>query len=87
MNFNCYYNKLICQTVVIIIFQITNLDALTSNETYKTLRFFYADENKITNITTLEGSYFMYNFAVLSLKLNQLKFVSTIYLLIKKKIY
>ncbi|XP_027836855.2 protein halfway isoform X1 [Aphis gossypii] len=52
---------------------ITNIDLLVSDQTYKTLRFFYADENKISNLLSLEGSTFIENYAVLSLKLNQLK--------------
>ncbi|VVC45541.1 Hypothetical protein CINCED_3A009440 [Cinara cedri] len=52
---------------------ITSIDAFVSDPTYKTLRFFYADKNNISNLLSLEGSPFIDNYSVLSLKLNQLK--------------
>ncbi|XP_025420320.1 protein halfway isoform X3 [Sipha flava] len=52
---------------------ITSIETLISDHTYKTLRYLYADENKISNILSLEGSTFIDNFLVLSLRLNQLK--------------
>ncbi|XP_050522818.1 protein halfway isoform X2 [Daktulosphaira vitifoliae] len=52
---------------------ITNIDALVLVDSYKDLRFFYADKNKVSSILALEGSRFMDNYAVLSLKSNQLK--------------
>ncbi|XP_050431504.1 protein halfway isoform X2 [Adelges cooleyi] len=51
---------------------ITDIDELVL-DAYKDLRFFYADHNKISNILPLEGSRFLSNFAILSLKHNQLK--------------
>lgn len=57
-------------------FQITVLDDLSTNECYEDLREFYADYNNITSINKLEGSKFLDNYALLSLRYNKIKSVS-----------
>jgi len=58
------------------IFQITVLDALSTNPCYEDLREFYADYNNISSINKLEGSKFLDNYAFLSLRYNKIKSVS-----------
>jgi polysaccharide deacetylase 2 family uncharacterized protein YibQ len=58
------------------VFQITILDALSTNPCYEDLREFYADYNNISSINKLEGSKFLDNYAFLSLRYNKIKSVS-----------
>lgn len=59
-----------------IFFQITVLDDLSTNPCYEDLREFYADYNNISSINKLEGSKFLDNYALLSLRYNKIKSVS-----------
>ena len=52
------------------------MDPLTFDENYKDIREFYADYNQISSILALEGSKFIDNFLVLSLRENNIKSVS-----------
>ncbi|KAK6625200.1 hypothetical protein RUM43_005491 [Polyplax serrata] len=56
---------------------ITSLDPLTFDESYKDIREFYADYNQISSILALEGSKFIDNFLVLSLRENNIKSLPT----------
>ncbi|EEB11208.1 protein halfway, putative [Pediculus humanus corporis] len=56
---------------------ITSLDPLTFDENYKDIREFYADYNQISSILALEGSKFIDNFLVLSLRENNIKSLPT----------
>lgn len=52
---------------------ITDLDPLSVNPSYRFVREFYADNNKVKSINVLEGSRFIDIFNVLSLRNNELK--------------
>lgn len=56
---------------------ITTLDPLTFDASYEDIREFYADSNQISSILSLEGSKFIDNFLVLSLKKNYIKSLPT----------
>ncbi|XP_011154131.1 protein halfway isoform X1 [Harpegnathos saltator] len=56
---------------------ITVLDDLSTNPCYEHLREFYADYNNITSINKLEGSKFLDNYALLSLRYNKIKSLPT----------
>lgn len=56
---------------------ITVLDALSTNPCYEDLREFYADYNNISSINRLEGSKFLDNYALLSLRYNKIKSLPT----------
>ncbi|KAL1132508.1 hypothetical protein AAG570_010463 [Ranatra chinensis] len=51
---------------------IKSIDALGIGETYQDIRHFYADNNEINSISGLEGSRFIQNFEILSLRSNKL---------------
>ncbi|KAL2715101.1 protein halfway isoform X2 [Vespula squamosa] len=52
---------------------ITVLDDLSTNPCYEDIREFYADYNNISSINKLEGSKFLDNYAILSLRYNKIK--------------
>ncbi|KAK0074967.1 hypothetical protein PV325_007581 [Microctonus aethiopoides] len=52
---------------------ITVLDELRTNPCYQDIREFYADYNSISSINKLEGSKFLDNYALLSLRHNKIK--------------
>ncbi|KAJ3629863.1 hypothetical protein MTP99_014228 [Tenebrio molitor] len=56
---------------------ITTLELFSSDPTYQNLRELYADNNQITSILPLEGSQFLSNFVILSLRNNKLKSLPT----------
>ncbi|CAH0381666.1 unnamed protein product [Bemisia tabaci] len=56
---------------------ITSLDLLSTDPSYHYLREFYADHNYIDSIAKLEGTRFIDNFAVLSLRSNNLSSILT----------
>ncbi|KAM0737008.1 Protein halfway [Formica fusca] len=56
---------------------ITVLDDLSTNPCYEDLREFYADYNNISSINKLEGSKFLDNYALLSLRYNKIKSLPT----------
>ncbi|XP_051173191.1 protein halfway isoform X2 [Leptopilina boulardi] len=56
---------------------ITVLDDLSTNPCYEDIREFYADHNNISSINKLEGSKFLDNFALLSLRYNKIKSLPT----------
>lgn len=56
---------------------ITLLDDLSTNPCYEDIREFYADYNNISSINKLEGSKFLDNFAILSLRYNKIKSLPT----------
>ncbi|KYM76611.1 Protein halfway [Atta colombica] len=55
----------------------TFLDDLSTNPRYEDLREFYADYNNISSINKLEGSKFLDNYAILSLRYNKIKVLPT----------
>lgn len=55
--------------------KITVLDDLSTNRCYEDIREFYADHNNISSINKLEGSKFLDNYALLSLRYNKIKSV------------
>ncbi|XP_014277702.1 protein halfway [Halyomorpha halys] len=57
--------------------QIKSLELLATNKNYSEVREFVADNNKIESIVILEGSQFIDNFNVLSLRNNQIKSIPT----------
>jgi len=67
--------KLLPNTVVLNVSNnnITSLGRLSDGDTYQDVREFYADNNKIDSILPLEGSRFIEEFTVLSLRDNLLK--------------
>ncbi|XP_020295692.1 protein halfway isoform X2 [Pseudomyrmex gracilis] len=56
---------------------ITVLDDLSTNLYYEDLREFYADYNNISSINKLEGSKFLDNYALLSLRYNKITSLPT----------
>ncbi|XP_015516881.1 protein halfway isoform X2 [Neodiprion pinetum] len=52
---------------------ITVLDDLSNNPYYEDIRVFLADNNKISSINKLEGSKFLDNYDMLSLRFNKIK--------------
>lgn len=56
---------------------ISSLESFSSDDTYKSVRELYADNNEITSILPLEGTNFISNFALLRLKHNKLKSIPT----------
>ncbi|XP_043282733.1 protein halfway isoform X2 [Venturia canescens] len=56
---------------------ITVLDDLSTNRCYEDIREFYADYNNISSINKLEGSKFLDNYALLSLRYNKIKSLPT----------
>ncbi|KAK0160382.1 hypothetical protein PV328_007796 [Microctonus aethiopoides] len=56
---------------------ITVLDELRTNPCYQDIREFYADYNSISSINKLEGSKFLDNYALLSLRHNKIKSLPT----------
>lgn len=54
---------------------ISSLSALVENDFYQNIKTLYADENLITSIVELEGSKFLENFTMLSLKSNKIKHI------------
>ncbi|KAJ3661945.1 hypothetical protein Zmor_006317 [Zophobas morio] len=56
---------------------ITGLELFSSDPSYQNIRELYADNNEITSILPLEGSQFLSNFVVLSLRNNKLKSLPT----------
>jgi Leucine-rich repeat (LRR) protein len=52
---------------------ISSLSALVTNDYYLNIKSLFADDNLITSIVDLEGSKFLENFTVLSLKNNKIK--------------
>lgn len=56
--------------------QITVLDDLNTNPCYENLRELVADYNNISSINKLEGSKFLDNYQILSLRHNKIKSVS-----------
>lgn len=56
---------------------ITILDDLSTNPTYADMREFYADYNNISSINKLEGSKFLENYAILSLRYNKISTLPT----------
>ncbi|KAI4495539.1 hypothetical protein M0802_008551 [Mischocyttarus mexicanus] len=56
---------------------ITVLDDLSTNPCYEDIREFYADYNNISSINKLEGSKFLNNYALLSLRYNKIKSLPT----------
>lgn len=62
--------------------QISSLSALNRNPTYQNLTRLYADNNLIANLFDLEGTTFIENFEVISLRRNRMKTIP-FYLLTK----
>lgn len=60
-------------------FQITELEPFIKDQTYQTLKYLYADYNKISNLLPLEASPFIANYLVLSLKFNKVKQVRNLH--------
>ncbi|XP_012272897.1 protein halfway isoform X2 [Orussus abietinus] len=56
---------------------ITILDEMSTNPCYEDIREFYADYNNISSINKLEGSKFLDNYALLSLRFNKIKTLPT----------
>lgn len=54
---------------------ISSLSALVENDFYQNIKTLYADDNLITSIVELEGSKFLENFTMLSLKSNRIKHI------------
>jgi hypothetical protein len=52
---------------------ISSLSDLVTNEDYQNIQSLYADDNLITSIVDLEGTKFLENFTILSLKNNKIK--------------
>lgn len=60
-------------------FQITHLDFVATNPSYRSIDSIYADNNRIESITELDGSVFIYKFVRLSLRNNNIKIVSEMF--------
>lgn len=56
---------------------ISDLIPLAHNDMYRNVKDIYLDYNGIKSINILEGSYWLHNFRILSLRGNQLSEVST----------
>ncbi|XP_034239968.1 protein halfway [Thrips palmi] len=57
--------------------KISDLQELSINANYESIREFFADDNQITSITALEGSTFIENFVILSLRSNNITSLPT----------
>lgn len=57
--------------------QISDLTLLGTSLAYTSIRMFYADNNKITSISVLEGSRFIDKFLSLRLRSNNISSVSS----------
>ena len=73
--------------VIYLLLQITALDDLSTNPCYEDIREFYADYNNISSINKLEGSKFLDNYALLSLRYNKIKSVSKDERILVSRIY
>lgn len=67
---------------VVLKMQISDLQELSINANYEGIREFYADDNQVTSITALEGSTFIDQFIILSLRSNNITSVSTLLIFI-----
>lgn len=56
---------------------ISDLQELSINSNYETIREFFADDNQVTSITALEGSTFIEHFIILSLRSNNITSLPT----------